>query len=160
MSFSSVDPATTGFGGSLATVLPFGGAISPSSFLDSLKSAGDVRLVGPEDLGGEATTHYSATIDSTQTTEPGISKFGGQTYDEDVWIDGDGIVRRVSYVVDGNKVAASSGLGSFQGPLHITFDLSAVGRPVDIQPPPPEQVSSAGDLGSLGGLGGLGGTGG
>jgi hypothetical protein len=156
ISIDQGDQAQTGFGASVGSVLPFGGQVNPESFLDSLRGAGEVTQMGDDVIDGVHTKHYKATIDSTQTTDPGGATFGGQTYTEEVWIDDDGIVRRVSYVLDASKAGSASGLGGVSGQLHVTFDLANVGQPVDIQVPPPDQVTSAGDLGGLtGGAGGL-----
>jgi hypothetical protein len=152
IAFTQSDDASTGFGGGSAGLGPLGGAVSPQSFLDSLHQAGNVTEVGSENVAGVHTTHYRADIDSTQTTEPGVSKFGGQQYVEEVWIDDDGVVRRVSYMVDASKAGGAAGAG-LSGKLHVTYDLSNIGQPVTINVPPPDQVTSGGDVSQLGGLG-------
>jgi hypothetical protein len=161
ISYSTSDSASTGFNSSIGNVVPFGGSISPESFLSSLHQAGEVTDLGSDDLDGTSTQHYRAKIDSTASTEPGdVAKFGGQIYDEDVWIDGDGVVKKVSYVIDAGKAAGPSGLGGLTGMTRITFVLSDVGKPVQIDLPPPDQVTSGGDLSQLGaglGTGDLGG---
>ena len=129
-------PATTGFRFIDRHVRPFGGA-NPGIVPRSLKSAARCGSWAREDLRrrGDHALLGDDRLDARRPS-PASRSSGARPTTMEVWIDGDGIVRQVSYVVDADKAAASSGLGRrSRARLHITFDLSAVGRPVDIQPP-------------------------
>jgi hypothetical protein len=78
----------------------------PTQLLDLLgQSSGGVEKVGTETLAGVETTHYHATIDLAKLAqENGATKaeadqlrkmIGAQELPVDVWIDGDGYVRRI-----------------------------------------------------------------
>jgi hypothetical protein len=104
--------------------------IDPNKLLDELRNAGGtVTEVGPADVRGVATTQYHATF-----TPQNVSGVSGPV-ELDVWIDGDGIVRKVSSTAtyDDVKLTASAEL----------FDL---GKPVSVQAPPADQVSDASAL--------------
>jgi hypothetical protein len=78
----------------------------PTQLLDMLgKASGGVDKVGTETVAGVETTHYHATIDlaklvqengATQAEAEQLRKMiGAQDLPVDVWIDGDGYVRRM-----------------------------------------------------------------
>jgi hypothetical protein len=78
----------------------------PTQLLDMLgKASGGVEKVGTETVAGVETTHYHATIDlaklvqekgATQTEAEQLRKMiDAQEIPVDVWIDGDGYVRRI-----------------------------------------------------------------
>lgn len=140
-------------------LVPFGGGASgPASFLDTLQGAADnVEDLGTEQIDGVDTHHYRAQIDPSRAKARGVpSQFGDQNYPEDVWVDGNGVVRRVQYEIDPNTAvdanggglgglgASGLGLGSgdvFGKRMRITLNISDPGKPVDIALPPADQVS-------------------
>jgi hypothetical protein len=83
----------------------------PDQTLQALKGAGDVQRMGKEDVRGAATTHYKATIDMRKAAErmaagdkakarQGMSALikssgGRSTLPIEVWLDGQGRVRRM-----------------------------------------------------------------
>jgi hypothetical protein len=97
------------------------GEADPSKLLDYLRSTSNVQKVGAATIRGVATTHYVARI-----------KSGTKRVPLDVWVDGNGLVRRLH--VDSQGVNASVDL----------FDFGDVG--VDV-PPSSDTV----DLSNLGG---------
>jgi hypothetical protein len=128
----------------------------PSQTLVYLKGAGSVEAEGTESIGGVETTKYHAIIDlnkvadlappsqraavrsSVQTLE---TTYGITELPLDVWIDGQGLPRRMTYTItvttQGQKVTTS-----------LSMDLSDYGVKVDVKPPPASQVT---DLASLSG---------
>jgi hypothetical protein len=123
-----------GMGGTLPDDLSIP-AIDPSELLDELRAEGvAVTEVGTEDVRGVATTHY-ALVAPAGATEPA---WGDLT--ADVWIDADGLVRRVSLSSGGDD------------PFTMTAELFDLGAPVSINVPPADQVT---DLTTLLGEDGL-----
>jgi len=119
---------------------------NPADMLQSLRGAGDVRLVGSEDIGGTATDHYRAEIDVQKAMDKvpeqyrdaaaqGMQMFG-KTFPIDVWIDHDGLPRR--FAID----IGIPGKGS----VKESIDYSDYGADVSIQAPPADQVQSMDDF--------------
>jgi hypothetical protein len=117
---------------------------SPTQQLDALEQASDqVTEVGPERINGVATTHYRATLDIQKMIDELKGQVSGDFEDlieqsmeqvtsatVDVWIDGDGLLRR--------ETSASS-MGSL-GTFTMTMDFSHYGIRPDIQVPPESEV--------------------
>jgi hypothetical protein len=109
--------------------------VDPATLLDDLQAEGiQVTEVGREDVRGVATTHYAVT-----PSPDGTSPFEGGT--ADVWIDDDGLVRRVEGRVD----ASAAG----QGEVTLRAELYDLGEPVSITVPPADQVTDLGSVGEL-----------
>jgi hypothetical protein len=120
---------------------------NPSDFLQALKGVGTSKVLGQEDIGGAATTHYQATIDLTKAADripdkktadsvkQMIASSGANSMPVDVWIDRSGRVRR-------EHVAVNAGGGS----MDMTISYTRFGAPVDTTPPPADQVMDAGAL--------------
>ena len=128
----------------------------PSQTLVYLKAAGSVEAEGTESIGGVDTTKYHAVIDlhkvadvappaqraairaSTKNLE---DTYGITELPLDVWIDGQGLPRRLTYTISvdtqGQHVTTS-----------LSMDLSDYGVKVNVTPPPASQVT---DLASLSG---------
>jgi hypothetical protein len=137
-----------------------GMAASPTSQLDALKDASDqVTEVGPDQIDGLRTTHYTATIDTGKLADTLKSQVSGDFGDliekavdqvsnqtVDVWIDGQGLVRRET------SSASMGGLGNFT----MTMDFSDYGIHPNIEVPPQSDVFDATSLlqGALGQLSG------
>ena len=110
--------------------------VNPDELLAELRAEGiEVTEVGAEDVRGVATTHYAATVPAD------ANAVGGESADVDVWIDADGLVRRV-------KVAASG-----DEPFTLDAELFDLGEPIDITVPPADQVMDLGDLSGFNGGG-------
>lgn len=130
-----------------------------------LRGVGTVTEVGPETVDGVGTTHYSAVVDPRRAVEslPADQRSGvsaaldryadGVTVPVEVWVDNDGIVRRLTASLDKSSLG-----GPVRGTGTVTFNaqLSDLGAPVDISVPPADQVSAfdpttlSGLLGALG----------
>lgn len=136
-----------------------GPASDPTQFLNSLKDvADDVHVVGHDRLHGADTTHYEARLDLLKAS----SKSGSAKDTEDlgalfqelgsamsaipieVWIDGDGRLRKMEMVIDFS--ALLGGLGAPQQQegappiMTMTLELWDFGVPVHVSPPPAGQV--------------------
>jgi hypothetical protein len=126
----------------------------PSQTLVYLKAAGTVEEQGTEDVDGVSTTKYHAVIDLDKVTRlaPAAQRasvrasintmkaqFGITELPMDVWIDADGLPRKIFYEisadVQGQKIKSS-----------MTMNLSDYGVDVSVQPPPSSQVT---DLASI-----------
>jgi hypothetical protein len=111
---------------------------TPASALSYLRGASRVREVGSESVGGVHTTHYKVTVDleraAAKSTGPEreslnrvIQASGVRKLPLDVWVDGNGYVRKVEY-------AQRSSAGS--KPVRVTMTLHDYGAPVSVKPPP------------------------
>ena len=128
----------------------------PRQVLDALASvSGEVETVGTEELHGVDTTHYRAKVDPValakaedaegrraqrslvdQLTAPGVEEFP-----VDVWIDGEGFVRKLSMELSTESTSSSHGGGAA-----MTFELWDYGRPVGIDLPPDDEIVDASAL--------------
>ncbi len=126
----------------------------PSQTLVYLRAAGTVEDQGTEDVDGVSTTKYHAVVDLDKV--PGLApaaqraavrasinsmkeQYGITELPMDVWIDGDGLPRKIFYEitteVQGQNLKSS-----------MTMNLSDYGVDVKVQPPPSSQVT---DLASI-----------
>jgi hypothetical protein len=145
---------------------PFGavGGADPAAFLDYLRGAGaDVNEVGHEDVRGVGTTHLSATLTLRKAVESApdaerarivtaLSQLGASSeqlldtpISVDVFIDGDGLVRRLHLVlstpVEGQVLNAD-----------VQMDFFDLGTDVSVDPPPADEVTDlTSKLSELGG---------
>jgi hypothetical protein len=153
-----IDPATVpGMAGQLGSLT--GGQSDPTGSLTMLWGLVDVKVVGVETVDGTEATHYRATFDLSKALEQipaahrealqqaidGMEQqTGGQDLTDmpiDIWVDADGYLKQLKYLFEIPKAATGHG-GSFG----MTMTLSNVGDPVDIQPPPADQVTDIIDL--------------
>jgi hypothetical protein len=121
--------------GALGGLLP-GGAelptVEPQELLEKLRAEGiEVTQVGTEDVRGVSTTRYAAQIPAD------AGSLGGPAATVDAWIDGDGLVRRITIAASGDT------------PFTVDAELYDLGEPVSISAPPADQVTDLGDLGEL-----------
>jgi hypothetical protein len=121
-----------------------GMSASPTQQLDALKDASyQVAEVGHEQLNGTATTHYRALLDIDKLTDELKSEVSGDFGDQieqsmdqvsgatvDVWIDGNGLLRRET------STSTIASIGSFT----MTMDFSHYGIHPDIGVPPSSEV--------------------
>ena len=127
----------------------------PRELLDVLRSlSGDLETVGTEELRGVETTHYRAVVDPVELAK-GAATAGQATdglFDQltaqsgigavplDVWIDANGLVRKLSMEVSATDQASQAGAAT------ISFELWDYGETVDIELPPASQVADASAL--------------
>ena len=120
---------------------------NPADMLKALKTVGSSRVVGHEDIGGAPTTHYQATIDLSKAADriPDkqtvtalkqlFAQAGVSSMPIDVWIDRVGRVRRESLNMSTSEYS-----------MQMTLEFTRFGVPVDITPPPADQVLDASSL--------------
>jgi hypothetical protein len=96
----------------------------PKGLLESLKSAGHVRDVGAEDVRSTATVHYEGTLELPQVAGTTV-RFG-------VWLDGDGVARRIRLDEEGGE--------------SLTIEYYEFGAPVLVTRPAPSDVISDEEL--------------
>ena len=116
---------------------------------------GKVDTVGKETVRGADTTHYRTTLDLAKAAKAAGSdgaaltqltqQLGTSSLPTDVWVDGDGRLRRLRYAVDvkGGAPAATR--------IEVSMELFDFGTAVTVTPPPADQVADAGGLVGAGG---------
>jgi LppX_LprAFG lipoprotein len=113
---------------------------TPASALSYLRGASRVREVGREAIDGAETTHYKVTVDlekavsrSDSITQEALRRViqssGTKTLPIDVWVDSQGLVRKVLYA---QRAGANN--------VRVTMDLHDYGKPVTVKPPPADEV--------------------
>jgi hypothetical protein len=125
----------------------------PREVLEALRGlSGSVETVGTEELRGVETTHYRALFDPAELakkaaagaggTTPLLDQFSGQAdvgqVPLDVWIDADGLVRKLSL-----DFSAADPATAQAGSASLAFELWDYGQPVEIEVPPASQVADA-----------------
>ena len=115
--------------------LPAVGA-DPTQILEALRGAGAVDAVGPQDVRGVRTTRYDATIALGEAlTDAPVS----------VWIDADGLARRVQVELDGAGPWGSDG----EGQITMMLELFDYGEPVQIVVPSPAGATPFSEIASM-----------
>jgi hypothetical protein len=130
------------------------GQNDPSQAINYLRGAtGDLRKVGEAELRGVVTTQYRGTVDldlaaerapedvreSVEASRSEVeTQIGTTKLPADVWIDQEGVVRRVRYEYPLP--------GSPEAQIVFTADLFDFGVKVDVSPPPADQVTDLEDL--------------
>jgi hypothetical protein len=114
--------------------------LDPLGPLDLLRRpVAEIELVGDADVRGTPTEHLRASLDLTGdgSQAPAAGSFEGrlvaagvEALPVDVWVDADGVVRRLLVSVDAG------------GSLTTTFDVFDVGAEVDVAAPDPADVIS------------------
>lgn len=129
----------------------------PTQALAYLRAASsDTKKVGEEDVRGTHTTRYHMTVDLKKvaaTAPPAqrkqiqasidqlVEKSGIRHVPADVWIDDEGLVRRIQLVYENFRFAAGQ-----QGTMALTQELYDFGVDVKVSPPPADQIT---DLSTL-----------
>ncbi len=129
------------------------GSNNPTDALAGLEAVSEdgVEELGTEEIRGVATTHYSATLDMEETFEQAqeqleasgvddaiideeqfdrfIQSFGDDPIETEIWLDGDGLVRRnvMDMSVEGQSIT-------------MTMEMFDYGEPVDIQIPAEDET--------------------
>jgi hypothetical protein len=118
------------------------GGSDPSQSLDLLRAASnDFAAVGDEAVRGVQTTHYRGTIDMEKLAQQGpakaresyrriIEETGQKQIPVDIWIDEDGLTRRLRYE---QKMPGG-------GSTDFTQEFYDFGADVDVEAPPANQV--------------------
>jgi hypothetical protein len=134
----------------------------PTSGLRLLRGADNVVKVGPEQIRGIDTTHYRLDVSldkaiadaSTPTERDALTKLANlytvRTFPVEVWLDSDGRVRQFQESLDTATIRLPDALRTQGNPLSghvtITYDLYDFGSFVDINVPPPDQVTDLNKL--------------
>jgi hypothetical protein len=118
----------------------------PTQSLQYLRGASDdFEEVGSEPVRGVDTTHYRGTIDLRKAAE-GLPEEARESVDRvieltgerelpvDVWIDDDGLARRITYE---QPLPAP---GAEDASMELTMEFFDFGLDVDVEPPPAEDV--------------------
>jgi hypothetical protein len=150
MDLDNLPAAATGFQ-SLGT-----GQNDPSQILSYLRGAtGDFEKVGTPDVRGVATTRYRGNVDMDVAAErapeevrEGVeasrsqveASLGTTRLPTEVWIDDEGVVRRVRYLYPLPEGSAEA------GEMVFVADLFDFGLEVDVTPPPEGEITDIEDL--------------
>ncbi len=132
----------------------FGGSESqltgqnPADMLANLRGAGDVQDLGTATVNGVETHHYRAEVDLAKAMDKVAPKYRdqakrsikllGTTFPMDVWIDNDGLPRRMGLELHVRKID-----------MRERVDFTDYGEPVDVQAPPADQTMSLDALNAL-----------
>jgi hypothetical protein len=114
---------------------------TPANALAYLEGSSTVDKVGSESVGGVDTTHYSVSANLDRAAEHAsgatrdavqgvISQSGVKTLPLEVWVDGNGYIRKVSYDEHAGRRQAAT----------VTMELHDFGGPVAISAPPSDSV--------------------
>jgi hypothetical protein len=136
----------------------------PTQILQMLSSVSDqVTTTGKEQVRGTDTTHYRAVVDLAKASQQQGNTpaqvdrlkqlLGTTTMPVDVWVDGDGLTRRLTFQLPLPKAAAAqSGLSNAQ--MSATEEFYDFGTPVSVTAPPADQTQDISDVaGSAAGSG-------
>ena len=69
------------------------------------------------------------------------TKFGLTTIPVEVWVDGDGRVRKLSETIDMSKATGAAAAAAQAGAVNLTMEIYDYGTSVHIDAPPPDQVA-------------------
>ena len=133
------------------------GGNDPRKVLDQVRAvSGEVEEVGSEKVRGTDATHYTADVDLRKypdrlpekdreqarvAVERLIDQTGSSTYPMDLWIDDDDLLRRVKIAYD-FQVPGSGDKAKFA----MTMEFFDFGAPIEVKPPPADQVMDLADL--------------
>jgi hypothetical protein len=113
----------------------------PSDGLRMLQAAGDIERVGTETIRGIKTTRYEGTVDlrkvlaqlgseQRKQAQALLTEAGATTMDVEVWVDDEGLTRRLTQSYDTKQA----------GSITMTMDVLGYNVPVSVQAPPASQV--------------------
>ena len=134
---------------------PVGGTVDPSAQLHLLAAVEEAEEVGEEEVRGEATTHYRGTYDVARAIrgarglqKPALSSLLGVAKDldeapYDVFLDDDGLLRRLQQTVE---VPASAATGGQELAVTTTLELFDFGIEVKVLAPPAGAVRDGAPL--------------
>lgn len=137
----------------------------PAQMLAYLRGASDdVEELGEEDVRGAATTHYRAQINLRKSVEETAGPLDDETrrtlresvdrlveitgvevIPMDVWIDGEGLARRLAMEFDMKLPEATEKMH-----MEMSIDFFDFGVEVDVEPPPADEVLDITELATEG----------
>lgn len=132
------------------------GSQNPADQLDMLNGLTGVEEVGTETLDGVKTTHYKGTVDFDKVLaavkDPAGRKnvesikkvLAGKTMPAEVWIDEQGLPRKMTFTMTVKAPTASGTTGDAK--IAGTMTLSDFGIPVKVAAPPASDVSDMKEL--------------
>lgn len=120
------------------------GTTDPEQALDYLLGAKDAKAAGKEDVRGEPTDKYTVTIDledaidalpegERQALERSTASLKEKEFPAEVWLDGQGRLRRLRYGIGGE--------GDKPSPITSTIELFDFGIPVSVEAPPASEIA-------------------
>jgi hypothetical protein len=133
----------------------FGGPaqMDPTAFLEFLRGAKGVEVVGTDEVRGHETTHFAGAIDPAQLIEAAPSsekrdaaaeaieglegQLGNVEMTFDAWVDDAGVPWRFSIAVEPEGVDAA---------MEMTFDVIELGGDVRIEVPSGKDVTDLGNI--------------
>lgn len=130
----------------------------PTQVLEYLRAASDdTEEVGEEEVRGVATTRYRMTIDLAKVAQQApeearaaiealLAGTGLETVPAEVWIDADGLVRRMDLDYRGMELAPGQ-----KGEMELRMELYDYGVGVEVELPPSDEVMPFEELLELGG---------
>ena len=133
----------------------------PAKQMEMLQGVSDdITEVGSEDVRGEPTTHYQATIDMQKALEQmpedarpfvqqQIDSLGITEMPVEVWLDEAGRLRRQRFDLDMSKMAGSTPGAPTQ--VSTTIEMFDFGAAVDAEPPPADEVTDFAEMQGAGG---------
>lgn len=142
----------------------------PAQLLETLRGVADeVTPTGDEEIRGVATTGYRATVDLDRALQampadqreamaPMLEQIDGSLGEMpvDVWIDADGLARRLRMDM-GGLLAKAMGPAGGGGRASVTIDFFDYGEAIEVTVPDASETTPFSEV--MGGLGGLGGQG-
>lgn len=136
------------------------GLQNPADMLSFTKNASQVRAVGDDRVRGVQTTHYTMTLDvgkELAESDPSLADLldgtGFDAVPAELWVDGNGLVRRVSLDMSGFVDAMMKEMAepgddrrSSEVTMKMTMEFFDFGTPVDVKLPDPSEVGDMADL--------------
>lgn len=131
----------------------FGDSPNPGAFLRYLRALGEVEEVGSERIGGRQTTHYRGTVELERVPDEvpederealreriqrAIEQTGQRTVPIEVWVDEEGLLRRIKFT----DVSPPAKDEKFPTTFQLTMDMTDYGVVVEVEAPPADQVMS------------------
>ena len=131
------------------------GQNDPTAQLEYLRGISDAEEIGTEQVAGVETTHYSGTVDLDaaydrlpddarvelkQAIAQARKQFGHGAMPVDVWIDGDGLLRRMTISLE------SGGNSAVDFGMEMTMEIPEYGIAMDLPIPKDGDVTDVSDL--------------
>jgi hypothetical protein len=131
------------------------GQNNPAQGLEYLAGAEEVARIGGESVRGVHTTHYEATLSYDRLAEemPSLGASverikeltGIEEIPADVWIDNEGLARRMRYEFEFNP-PEDAPLGTPEGKMTMVMEFYDYGTEADIELPPTRKVTDITEL--------------
>jgi hypothetical protein len=118
--------------------------------LQQLLASSKTQKVGTDTIDGEQMTHYTTSVDPSSKLDglpaaeraqvrKALSRLGMQSVPIDVWVDGQGLLRRM-------RMSLGFGQALQGASMTMTLDLHDFGTTVDVTAPPADEVFDATSL--------------